>query len=119
MRTFRALYDEDGAVWLHNMEGAYVLRPVPRFPVRGAEEIVGGCTAPMPGQVVQVAVTSGQEVQKGDLLIILEAMKMEHSVKAPADGVIARVAVKEGDQVDVDALLVVLEEAGDANPDNS
>ena len=108
-RRLRVIRDGDRA-WVQEIDAQVALRRVPRFPERGAQEVAGGCTAPMPGQVVQVAVEEGQAVAKGDLLVILEAMKMEHSVRAPSDGVVAQLHVAAGDQVDVDALLVVIDD---------
>jgi 3-methylcrotonyl-CoA carboxylase alpha subunit len=66
--------------------------------------------APMPGLVRDVAVSVGQQVQEGDRLVVLEAMKMEHVLRAPRDGVVATVAVATGDQVTAGALMVGLEE---------
>lgn len=59
----------------------------------------GNLNAPMPGRVVSVAVAVGDAVEKGQTLIVLEAMKMEHAIKAPADGQVAEVFHSEGDQV--------------------
>ena len=56
--------------------------------------------APMPGLVVTVPIIEGQEIAKGDVLIILESMKMQNELKSPQDGVISRVRVKEGDSVE-------------------
>ena len=56
--------------------------------------------APMPGLVVSVPVTEGQEVAKGDVLIILESMKMQNELKSPQDGKISRVKVAVGDSVE-------------------
>jgi 3-methylcrotonyl-CoA carboxylase alpha subunit len=65
-----------------------------------ADEDAGGrLTAPMPGSIVDVLVSAGQTVQKGQPLMILEAMKMEHTIAAPADGVVAQVLFGRGDQV--------------------
>jgi propionyl-CoA carboxylase alpha chain len=64
--------------------------------------------APLPGTVVKVAVTPGDRVRAGDTLIAIEAMKMEHEVKATADGTVAEVHVATGEQVDSGRLLVVL-----------
>jgi propionyl-CoA carboxylase alpha chain len=59
--------------------------------------------------VVTVAVEPGQPVSKGDLLVTVEAMKMEHRVTAPFDGEVAEVRVEAGQQVDADQVLVVVE----------
>ena len=70
-------------------------------------------TAPLPGKLVQVAVAPGQSVAKGDLLLVLEAMKMEHRIHAPHDGVIETVGGQTGDFVPAEAVLVSFV-AGDA-----
>jgi biotin carboxyl carrier protein len=62
----------------------------------------------MPGKVTEVHVAEGDAVQAGQALLIMEAMKMEHSVTAPRDGTVARITVASGDQVEADALLVVV-----------
>jgi biotin carboxyl carrier protein len=65
--------------------------------------------APMPGLVLNVLAAPGQAVQKGDALLILEAMKMENVIKAPADGVVKVVPVQKGQAVEKGALLVEME----------
>ena len=80
-------------------------------PVRRADSesgAAGGLTAPMPGRVTLVSVSEGDSVQRGDTLLILEAMKMEHSIIAPADGVVERLHYGQGDLVDEGAELLVL-----------
>ncbi len=63
-------------------------------------------TAPMPGSINAVKVSSGQAVKKGDVLVILEAMKMENEITAPKDGKIGQVYVQKGATVDTGAPLV-------------
>lgn len=65
--------------------------------------------APMPGLILSVNVEAGQEVQKGDPVLILEAMKMENVLKSPGEGVIKEVKVKQGDSVEKNQVLVVFE----------
>ena len=81
--------------------------PAPKkaAPATGAGEKVA---APMPGTIVSVNVSNGQSVKKGDVLVILEAMKMENEIKAPADGTITSVAVNKGESVDTGATLVTI-----------
>jgi 3-methylcrotonyl-CoA carboxylase alpha subunit len=66
--------------------------------------------APMPGFVRSVHVADGDRVSKGDRLVVLEAMKMEHSLLAARDGVIAEVMTTPGTQVEAGAVLIQLEE---------
>jgi biotin carboxyl carrier protein len=64
--------------------------------------------APMPGLIVAVSVTEGQAVQKGDILIILESMKMQNELKCPRDGTVTRVKVKARDSVEHNQVLVTV-----------
>lgn len=60
----------------------------------------GGLVSPMPGKILQIFVKVGDEVKAGDPLMVMEAMKMEHTIKASASGTVARLDLKEGDLVD-------------------
>jgi 3-methylcrotonyl-CoA carboxylase alpha subunit len=73
----------------------------------------GSILSPMPGRIIAVEVSQGQTVTKGQRLLTLEAMKMEHSLTAPFDGVIAELNAEVGAQVQVEALLVRVEAAAD------
>jgi len=72
---------------------------------------VGGLVAPMPGRIVSVAVKVGDSVKSGQVLMALEAMKMEHSISAPKDGIVTSVHFKAGDKVDDGADLLSLADA--------
>ncbi len=74
----------------------------------GEEDVGGKLTAPMPGKVVAVRVEIGAKVTKGQPLVIVEAMKMEHTIVAPADGIVEAVHARPGDQVDEKYELVAL-----------
>ena len=65
-------------------------------------------TAPMPGNILKVNVTAGQAVKEGDVLLILEAMKMENEIMAPKAGTVTQVVVSKGSTVDTGAPLVVI-----------
>ena len=80
-------------------------------PKAGAAASSGTILSPMPGKVIAVDVAAGQSVTKGQKLLTLEAMKMEHSLVAPFDGVVAELNASQGAQVQVDALLVRIEAA--------
>lgn len=67
---------------------------------------VNDIKAPMPGMVLNILITEGQEVKKGDALIVLEAMKMENILKSPADGIIKKIAITKGVAVEKNQLLI-------------
>jgi propionyl-CoA carboxylase alpha chain len=80
----------------------------PRFPDRSRESVGHGAITPVPGTITGVLVAAGDRVEEGQVLVILEAMKMEHRVRADADAVVARVLVEVGQSVDSHALVVEL-----------
>lgn len=95
--------------WVHTLNGTYHLQwitPLP-FPNMDVSE-QGSLRAPMPGQVISIHVKEGQEVAIGDVLLIIEAMKMEHRIEAPYDGMIERIHYNVGDTVQQDAVLLAL-----------
>jgi 3-methylcrotonyl-CoA carboxylase alpha subunit len=78
----------------------------------GEAEVAGGrLTAPMPGKVVAVIAAKGQQVKKGEPLVIMEAMKMEHTIAAPADGLVEEILYQVGDQVADGAPLLAFKTA--------
>jgi acetyl/propionyl-CoA carboxylase alpha subunit len=98
--------------WVHHVDGpgGYVrLVERPRFPDAAREEDPGSLHAPMPGRIVKVMVGEGDDVTDGQVVIVLEAMKMEHSLRAPYDGVVRSVTAAPGDQVEAGTVLVVVE----------
>ncbi len=106
-RSFR-IFAHGTVYYVDSVLGSSELHEVPRFPPPAREEVRGGCIAPMPGKILALRVEPGQAVKKGDVLAILEAMKMEHDVVAPHDGTVTEVRVEVGQQVDADDVLVVL-----------
>jgi 3-methylcrotonyl-CoA carboxylase alpha subunit len=78
----------------------------------GEDPTAGRLTAPMPGRVTQLMVEPGTSVRRGQPLIVIEAMKMEHTVTAPADGVIEAVRFAPGDLVEEGAELIALAPEG-------
>ena len=97
--------------FVHGADYDVELVELPRLPLPEQYEIKGGLTAPMPGNVLATHVAEGDPVAEGQLLLVLEAMKMQHRITAPFDGTVKEVHVEEGQQVDNGALLVLLEEA--------
>lgn len=87
--------------------------PKKAAPKAAAPKAVGqGATkvnAPMPGKILSVKASAGQTVKKGDVLMILEAMKMENEVVAPSDGTVASIDVTEGSSVEAGAVLATLD----------
>ena len=100
--------DKDNLV-VHGPWGDVLFKVLPRFTLPGTEIQAGGLVAPMPGKVIDLKVKVGSKVKKGDTLVILEAMKMEHQVKASKDGKITKVLIKKDDQLENGALLMVLD----------
>ena len=92
--------------------GDVELAILPRFVVPGSAAPSGALVAPMPGKVIEVRVRPGQPVRAGETLLVLEAMKMEHPMRAPADGTVVEVRVALGDQVENGSLLLVVEPRG-------
>ncbi|MCW1840537.1 biotin carboxylase N-terminal domain-containing protein [Prosthecomicrobium hirschii] len=109
-RSAAAAFDGDRvALFLDGAET--VLRVVdPRAAAGDEGGGAGRIAAPMPGTVVAVAVKPGDQVEKGQALIVVEAMKMEHTLRSPRDGKVAKVNAAAGDLVAEGAELVVLEE---------
>ncbi len=96
-----------GQLFLSNHEGCVLVEDTTHAVVAGAEGAGSGLIkASMDGGIIDVLVEEGAQVEKGQTLVILEAMKMEHAMKADADGVVSAVNVKKGDQVKGRQLLV-------------
>ncbi len=79
---------------------------------RAGEIAEGELNAPMPGKILEVLVSEGDEVELGDPVAILEAMKMENELKAPVKGVISSIAVQQGDSLEKNALILEIEASG-------
>jgi acetyl/propionyl-CoA carboxylase alpha subunit len=104
--------------WLHSSTaangGTWHLQWQSPLPLPGAiADVRGSLHAPMPGQVIQVLVESGQTVEAGTTLMILEAMKMEHRITAPESGTIEQLHYTEGDTVQADEVLLTLSSDSD------
>ena len=95
--------------------GQRTVTRLPRFPERSSSEKHQSANSPMPGQVLRILVAPGQQVKPGDGLIVLEAMKMEQTIKATIQGVVRAVLVKPAQVVAPGQMLVEIESAEDAN----
>lgn len=84
---------------------AAVAAPVAAAPVSGTGTPV---KSPMPGTILKVSATAGQSVKEGDILFILEAMKMENEIVAPVSGTVSQVVVSSGNTVDTDQILAFI-----------
>jgi len=108
-RFYAHITEADSEVFINMPFGDVNASVLPRFLEPGNDVPEGGLIAPMPGKVIDVKVKKGSKVKAGDTLVIIEAMKMEHSVKATETGKIAKVMIQLNDQVDNGATLLVLE----------
>jgi acetyl/propionyl-CoA carboxylase alpha subunit len=99
----------DGAL-VDGVDGASAFSVVDPLPAPGSSVPAGGLVAPMPGAVVRILVAEGDTVTAGTPLLVLEAMKMEHTINSPSDGVVAALNVTAGTQVERGAVLVELSE---------
>ncbi|WP_332821303.1 ATP-binding protein, partial [Pseudomonas sp.] len=95
--------------WQGDLHAVSQLDPIAA--VEASHSHHGGLTAPMNGSIVRVLVEAGQQVEAGTALVVLEAMKMEHSIRAPHAGVVKALYCREGEMVGEGAMLVELEEA--------
>ena len=110
-RMTTTVHNHGNQWWLHDADGDISLTLKTRFPETNAPEAVaGGLTSPMPGTVIAVQVASGEQVSAGQVLAIIEAMKMEHNVVSPHDGLVSEVRVAIGDKVEGGELLVVVDD---------
>ena len=108
-RFFSKITRDSDSIVVHGPWGDALFKILPRFTLPGSEQQAGGLVAPMPGKVIDLKVKVGSKVKKGDTLVILEAMKMEHQVKASEDGKVTKVLIKKDDQLENGALLMVVD----------
>ena len=110
--TYEVIVEEVGAhsspaAPVYSTPAAAAPAPAPKAP----KPMAGGAnkvSAPMPGTILDVKVSLGQVVKKGDVVCVLEAMKMENDIPAPCDGVIASINVQKGSSVAVNEILVTI-----------
>ena len=108
-RKHKAVATKVGDVWWVHVLGHTLQFEVVEAGASSADD-EGGLTAPMPGKILEVHVSEGQSVASGDILMVMEAMKMEHKIVASSDGKVESIHFKEGDQVPQGAELLTLSE---------
>ena len=106
-RTYR-VRQRGTAFEVDGTRGGLSLTEIDRYPVTGLDADPGSLHAPMPGKVLSVLVTEGDHVEAGTVLLVMEAMKMEHTLRAPVSGVVASIRASAGDQVEAEAPLIVI-----------
>jgi 3-methylcrotonyl-CoA carboxylase alpha subunit len=113
-RAFVSNLIVDGDRWIYFEQGDVHAFEWPKFSAAGVSGTAsdGSLRAPMPGKIVATPAKAGDTVTKGQPVVVLEAMKMEHALIAPFDGVVGEVGVSVGDQVAADAVLAVVEAKG-------
>ena len=112
VRRLFAVTTRGDATYVDWPHGSLVLRQVPRFPDPESQLEPGSLLAPMPGTVVRTPVAVGDEVAAGQVVLVMEAMKMEHAMTAVADSVVTDLPVSVGQAVDSGQVLIILEERG-------
>jgi acetyl/propionyl-CoA carboxylase alpha subunit len=108
-KNVRALTEKIGTtLWVHLDGRTFTYEPEVRDRRGGKNKagVAGDVTAPMPGKINKVSVATGDQVKAGQLLLVMEAMKMEYTLKSPADGKVTAINCKAGDQVVLGAVLV-------------
>jgi propionyl-CoA carboxylase alpha chain len=108
----------DAEIWVGSALGSVRLTLLDRLPAPERAEESGSLVAPMPGSVTRIAAALGDRVVTGQLVLVLEAMKMEHQIVAPADGVLAELRVSSGAQVNAGDVLAIVT-AGEGNEPGS
>ena len=91
-------------ITLEAVDASDVKAAAPSAPAAGGETV----SSPMPGTILSVNVTNGAAVKKGDVLMVLEAMKMENEIMSPCDGTVTSVNVSKGAAVETGAVLCVI-----------
>jgi 3-methylcrotonyl-CoA carboxylase alpha subunit len=112
-RKLRVLEHGAAIVVLADGESWRIEEIDPLCPPAGITALAGHLTSPMPGRVAQLLVAPGERVRQGQPLMVVEAMKMEHTIAAPRDGVVAAVHYRMGDLVEEGAELLALADSDD------
>jgi acetyl/propionyl-CoA carboxylase alpha subunit len=116
-RSFTVSVDR-GLVAVNGPTGQLDLEELSRFGDGTEERVAGSLAAPVPGRVVRVACAAGNEVEAGQVVLVIEAMKMQHEVVAPHGGSVEQLLVAEGDQLDAGAVVAVIVEPNSEEPED-
>ncbi len=117
-QTYYVAETVEKTYFVHHPEAASIeIQVKDRYPAKKLEKIKGGYEAPMPGEILKILVSPGQEVDEGSPLIILVSMKMENTVSAAAAGIVTDIFVKEGELVSASKLLLSLTEITSSHAD--
>ena len=108
-RKHKAVATKVGDVWWVHVNG-HTMQFELIEPGASSSDDEGGLSAPMPGKILEVHVSEGQSVKSGDVLMVMEAMKMEHKIVASSDGKVESIHFKKGDQVPQGAELLTISE---------
>ena len=109
--------EQDGSMWKATVEGTtfeieipgVVASPKPKRSASGGRKKSGTVSANIPGKVVTVEVVEGQRVEEGQVVLILEAMKMQNEIQAPVSGTVISVHCDEGEAIEANVPLLVIE----------
>ncbi len=110
IRSQYQIYRDEDRLFVFNSFNDIQLKVLPRFVDPNTSSIEGGLLAPMPGKISEVLVKKDQKVKAGQSLMIIEAMKMEQTIKSPNAGKISKILVKKGQQVENGESLLVIDE---------
>jgi biotin carboxyl carrier protein len=91
--------------WIH-LDGRVHVVTAHEIGLSSQKQSEGSLVAPMPGTIIEILVKEGQRVRKGQDLMVMEAMKMEHKIQSPKDGEVISISHKIGQRVDMGAILV-------------
>ena len=105
-----SIYTKENKIVIGNSYGSIETNILPRFKIPGANLQEDGLVAPMPGKVIDIQVKKGQKIKKGQSILIIEAMKMEQTIKSPKNSIVKQVLVSKLQQVENGELLVILDD---------
>ena len=110
IRSQYQIYRDEDRLFVFDSFNDIQLKVLPRFVDPNTSSIEGGLLAPMPGKISEVLIKKDQKVKAGQSLMIIEAMKMEQTIKSPNAGKISKIMVKKGQQVETGESLLVIDE---------